>query len=129
MVPLQLHGIRAIALDRGPGPDDWLVIALGSDRLVPVETDPSVRKARLAVVVHTQPPPSHDALTMLVRLVSDGAPSSFSGTRGERSSVQWARAVATGILAAIDATPRPGHPWSRSSLLLPGPRPLGRSRA
>src|SRR4051812_14991807 len=29
-MPLRLHGIRAIDVDRDPGPEDWLVVAIGS---------------------------------------------------------------------------------------------------
>jgi hypothetical protein len=104
MLPLQLHGIRAIDLDRRPGPDDWLVIAIGGERLVPVRTDPSVSKGRLAVVVHTDPLPSEDALTVLARLVSEGAGHPNAGAHSRIACTRWVYEAAIRILAAVDVT-------------------------
>jgi hypothetical protein len=101
-VPLQLHGIRAIDLDRHPGPDDWLVIAIGNDRLVPVRTDPAVSTERLAVVVYTDPPPNEDALTVLAQLVSADHPA--SGKPSGPACTRWASEAAARLLAAVDAT-------------------------
>jgi hypothetical protein len=103
-MPLRLHGIRAIDLDRGPGPDDWLVIAIGSDRLVPVRAGPVLHKGRLGVVVHTAPPPDDEALAVLARLVEDKAAHRASEAYGRGAGTRWAWAVAARLDAAISST-------------------------
>jgi hypothetical protein len=104
MVPLQLHGIHAIDLDRPPGSEDWLVIAIEGERLVPVRTDPALGKGRLAVVVHTDPPPSEDALTALAGLVSDATGQPTSSQYRATVCARWACEAATRVLAAVEAT-------------------------
>jgi hypothetical protein len=105
MKPLQPLGIHAVDLNRHPGPEDWLVLAVGNDRLVPVRTYGSVTRERLAVVVHTDPPPSQDALAVLAQLVAEGGilhPG--ADDRVEAPGVQWATEALARIQAAVGAT-------------------------
>ena len=106
MRPLQLHGIHAVDLHRHPGPEDWLVLADGVDRLIPIRTYRSVSRDRLAVVVHTDPPPNQDALAVLARLVAQGGSLNPAlGDHVDASSVRWATEAVARILAAVGATP------------------------
>src|SRR4051812_23999558 len=63
-------GIIDVGLGRRPGADDWLVLALGDDRLVPVRTHPSVLPERLGLVVYADRPPSNRALVLLARVAA-----------------------------------------------------------
>lgn len=105
MTPLQLHGIHAVDLNRHPGPEDWLVLAVGDDRFVPIRMYRSVTGERLGVVVHTEPPPSQDALAVLARLVAEGG-TVYPGVddHAEASSVRWATEAVARILSAVEAT-------------------------
>ena len=101
---LQNHGIYAIDRQRGPGSDDWLVLAIGEGRLVPVRTDPRVGKDRFAVVVHADPPPSEDALTLLAQLVSDGGVTPTLGSRAGTPCTRWAVEAAARLIEAVNET-------------------------
>jgi hypothetical protein len=103
---LPTHGILAIDLDRDPGPDDWLAVALGSQRLVPVRTARGAGGRRLAVVVRADPPPSNDALLLLARLAATGALRPVDPERTPPPDRRWSEEVAARILAAVaDARP------------------------
>ena len=67
---LWTDGIVGVDLDRRPGPDDWLVLALGHSRLIPIRTQPAVIRGRLGIVVYADVPPSNRALALLTQLAS-----------------------------------------------------------
>jgi hypothetical protein len=97
------HGIRAIDLDRSPGPDDWLTIAVGTERLLPVRTDVTPRGDRLGMVVFLDPPPSDDALFLLTRLLVDGTFSSINRQWVDSPSRRWAAQAAARVITSWNA--------------------------
>ena len=92
--------IIGVELDRQPGPDDWLVLALGHSRLVPIRTHPALVAERLGLVVYAEVPPSHRALILLAQLAAgDAALLDPAGDTAENR--QWALATASRVAAAL----------------------------
>jgi hypothetical protein len=95
------HGICSIDLDRSPGRDDWLTVALGAERLVPVRTDFEPEDGPLAVVIPLGPPPSDAALSLLARLIAEGALESPDRGWTDVPTRQWAVTAWGRIIAAV----------------------------
>jgi len=93
-------GIIDVGLGRRPGPDDWLVLALGDDRLVPVRTHPSVLPERLGLVVYADRPPSNRALVLLAQ-VAAGDVAGLSDTDASRDDVGWVLDAVVRVAAAL----------------------------
>ena len=103
-ISLWTERIIGVELDRQPGPDDWLVLALGHSRLVPIRPHPSLVTARLGLVVYADVPPSHHALILLAQLAAGDA-AVLDPARDTAENRQWALATASRVAAAL--TPRP----------------------
>ena len=106
MASLPPRGSWTLDLDRVPGPEDWLVVAIGSERLVPVRGCRRDGEDRLGIVVYLVEPPSEEAITLLVRLLADVSHGSAAISGVDAASGEWARSAAARIRAAIGGPAR-----------------------
>jgi hypothetical protein len=103
---LYTSGIRGLELDRVPTFADWMVLAIGADRLFAIRTDPVLADGRLGVVVRADLPPSNWALTCLADLAAGDERLFGAGERSAgRETGQWLQETAQRIIAAVQGSP------------------------
>jgi len=99
---LALWAKSIIGIDPGrrPGPHDWLILATGNSRLIPVQTHPVLLAERLGLVVYVDAPPNSRALVMLAQLAAGDA-ACLAAMNEPSDNMRWVLDTITRVAAAL----------------------------